>query len=55
MFGKKWKILAAAGVLAAAVALTGCGGSSGSGSSAAADGIIRVGAETTYPDRKSVV
>ena len=49
MFGKKWKILAAAGVLAAAVALTGCGGSSGSGSSAAADGIIRVGAETTYP------
>ncbi len=52
MFGKKWKWILAAGLCAGALALTGCGGSSGASSSSgagAADGIVRVGAETTYP------
>lgn len=49
MFKKKWKMILAAGALAAAVAVAGCGGSSSSGESAPADGIVRVGAETTYP------
>lgn len=50
MLGKKWKLALAAGMAAAALIAAGCGGS-GSDSNAAADkgGIIRVGAETTYP------
>ena len=51
MFAKKWKAILAAGALAAAMVVTGCG-SSGSAGSAAGSGsakIIRVGAETTYP------
>ena len=50
MLGKKWKLALAAGMAAAALIAAGCGGS-GSDSKAAADkgGIIRVGAETTYP------
>ncbi len=51
MFGKKWKAMMAAGVLAAAMVVTGCGSSGTAGSSSGSGNaqIIRVGAETTYP------
>lgn len=52
MLNKKWKALLAVGIMAAAVAVTGCGGDSKKDAAPAkADGakIIRVGAETTYP------
>lgn len=51
MFGKKWKAFLAAGALAAAMVVTGCGGSGSAGSAAGSAGsqVIRVGAETTYP------
>lgn len=53
MFSKKWKAILAAGALAAAVVITGCGGSGNAGSSASGSSsqakIIRVGAETTFP------
>lgn len=53
MFGKKMTALLAAGVLAAAMVVSGCGGSSNTAKSAGAsqtgEKIIRVGSETTFP------
>lgn len=48
----KWKVMLAAGALAAAFVFTGCGGGSGEKAAPAPGGgqkIVRVGAETTYP------
>lgn len=51
MLNRKWKAIAAVGMLAAAVVFAGCGGDKKDAAPAKADGakIIRVGAETTYP------
>lgn len=52
MLSRKWKAFLAAGALAAAAVMAGCGGSDSKTEAAPAGGaqkIIRVGAETTYP------